>query len=128
MDGMYKENQEHSINSMSRHSKIWGIDSSPLTMALESSNYDIVAHISSKKNMDRIWENNFESNIFQKKTKVYFTSLYYRPLVATITIPPVNSVEYARNFTIIITGSYTLNSVNIYLFQNQCKTEQKVLF
>lgn len=69
MDGMYKENQEHSINSMSRHSKIWGIDSSPLTMALESSNYDIVAHISSKKNMDRIWENNFESNIFQKKTK-----------------------------------------------------------
>lgn len=95
MDGMYIVNQEHSINSMSRDSKIWGIDSNPLTMALESSNYDIVAHISSKKNMDRIWENNSEPNkvsIFEEETTVsYFTCFYYRPLVATITMPPVNT-------------------------------------
>lgn len=57
MDSMYNENTKHAIDLMDDEAHVWGIHSSPLTFAYENFMYDVVAHTSSQKNMNKLWYN-----------------------------------------------------------------------
>lgn len=57
MNSMYNENTKHAIDLMDDEAHVWGIHSSPLTFAYENFMYDVVAHTSSQKNMNKLWYN-----------------------------------------------------------------------
>lgn len=51
------KDMEHSINIMDTEADIWGIHSSPLSIAHEHGMYDVVAHTLSVEFMNRRWNN-----------------------------------------------------------------------
>lgn len=63
MDSMYEEDSKHAINLMDDEAVVWGIYSSPLTFAYENFMYDIVAHTSSQKLMNKQWYNNLAPDL-----------------------------------------------------------------
>lgn len=63
MDSMYEEDSKHAINLMDDEAVVWGIYSSPLTFAYEKFMYDIVAHTSSQKLMNKQWYNNLAPDL-----------------------------------------------------------------
>lgn len=58
MDGMSIENMDLSISLMDTEEDIWGIRSSPLSIAHEHEMYDVVAHTCSVNSINRQWYNN----------------------------------------------------------------------
>ena len=64
MDGMYKEDTEHAARAMNDEAMIWGVKTSPLTIAYENSMYEIVAHICSRKYLNRKWYNKLPPDLF----------------------------------------------------------------
>lgn len=82
MDRMYKAKRELSIYLVDINAEIWGIPSSPMTIALENSMHDILAHISSKKNMNRTWHNT--------------DKLYRKSLFVETKISPRQSLEVRK--------------------------------
>lgn len=57
MDGMYKEDSKHAARAMNDEAMIWGVKTSPLTIAYENFMYEIVAHTCSRKHLNKKWYN-----------------------------------------------------------------------
>lgn len=91
MDRMYKAKRELSIYLVDINAEIWGIPSSPMTIALENSMHDILAHISSKKNMNRTWHNT--------------DTLYRKSLFVETKISPKQSLEISSRKKTALTWS-----------------------
>nr|XP_022311635.1 transient receptor potential cation channel subfamily M member 2-like isoform X1 [Crassostrea virginica] len=63
MDRMYKEEPIHAVNAMNDNADIWGIKSSPLNIAYDNFMYDVVAHICSRKYMNKQWYNELAPDV-----------------------------------------------------------------
>lgn len=57
MDEMYKDDTKHAVEAMNDEAMIWGVKSSPLTIAYENYMYDVVAHTCSSKLLNKQWFN-----------------------------------------------------------------------
>ena len=78
MDEMYKEDTIHGAEAMDDEAEIWGVQSSPLAIAYENVMYDVVAHVCSRKNMNKQWYNNLAPDLkpFCKVNLIKFLSFY----------------------------------------------------
>lgn len=72
---MYEEDSQHAIHLMDDEAVVWGIYSSPLTIAYENFMYDIVAHTCSQKLINKEWYNNLTPD-FKPFLKVIFSYMY----------------------------------------------------
>lgn len=76
MDEMYKEDTIHGAEAMDDEAEIWGVQSSPLAIAYENVMYDVVAHVCSRKNMNKQWYNNLAPDL-KPFCKVNFVLSFY---------------------------------------------------
>ena len=63
MDEMYKDYAKQAVDSMDDKGIIWGMESSPLTIAYENFMYDVVEHTCSRKLMNKQWYNDLPPDI-----------------------------------------------------------------
>ena len=64
MDDMYKEDTTQAVKAMNDEAVVWGVLSSPLTIAYENFMYDVVAHTCSRKSMNKQWYNDLPPDTF----------------------------------------------------------------
>ena len=55
---MYKDDTKNAVEIMDDKAMIWGVTSSPLTIAYEYYMYDVIAHACSRKLLNKRWYNN----------------------------------------------------------------------
>ena len=63
MDEMYNDYTKQAVDSMDDEAMIWGVESSPLTIAYENFMYDVVSHTCSRKLMNKQWYNDLLPNV-----------------------------------------------------------------
>nr|XP_034319464.1 transient receptor potential cation channel subfamily M member-like 2 [Crassostrea gigas] len=108
MDSMYEEDSKHAINLMDDEAVVWGIYSSPLTFAYENFMYDIVAHTSSQKLMNKQWYNNLAPDL-----KPFLKSAFKKPK-RFLTAPLTKYVfNYMMFFSMLVMYSaFVLTSIS----------------
>nr|XP_022311261.1 uncharacterized protein LOC111116555 [Crassostrea virginica] len=108
MDEMYKEDTIHGAEAMDDEAEIWGVQSSPLAIAYENVMYDVVAHVCSRKNMNKQWYNNLAPDL-----KPFCKAAFQRPrkfLTAPLTKYMINYIMF---FTVLIMYSaFVLTSIH----------------
>ena len=63
MDKMYNDYTKQAVDSMDDEAIIWGVKSSPLSIAYENFMYDVVGHTCSRKLMNKQWYNDLPPNV-----------------------------------------------------------------
>ncbi|XP_078311840.1 transient receptor potential cation channel subfamily M member 2-like isoform X3 [Crassostrea virginica] len=108
MDGMYREDTKHAAKAMDDEAVIWGVQTSPLTIAYENFMYEIVAHTCSRKNMNRKWYNKLPPNLIQ-----FFKSAFQKKK-QFVTAPLTKYIfNYMMFFTVLVAYSaFVLTSIH----------------
>ncbi|XP_078311841.1 transient receptor potential cation channel subfamily M member 2-like isoform X5 [Crassostrea virginica] len=115
MDGMYREDTKHAAKAMDDEAVIWGVQTSPLTIAYENFMYEIVAHTCSRKNMNRKWYNKLPPNLIQ-----FFKSAFQKKkqfVTAPLTKYIFNYLKDLLRFLLI--AFFVVLGVGIYYHANQ---------
>ncbi|XP_078329886.1 transient receptor potential cation channel subfamily M member-like 2 [Crassostrea virginica] len=113
MDGMYKEDTKHAARAMNDEAMIWGVKTSPLTIAYENFMYEIVAHICSRKYLNRKWYNKLPPDLFS-----FFQTAPQKKLLFIQAPLTKYIINYIMFFTMLIMYSaFVLTSVHTNYYE-----------